>query len=132
MSELGQRRHLARERALELAYEASMKGRPFASIVSELMVSPDDYTVVILTSAEENRLRIEDLIAEYAHGWTLERLALMDRLIMTLALGELILDDAPPVAVVLDESVEFAKTYSTEDSASFVNGVLAACVEHLK
>jgi N utilization substance protein B len=56
----------------------------------------------------------------------------MDRLIMTLALGELILDDAPPVAVVLDESVEFAKTYSTENSASFVNGVLAACVEHLK
>jgi N utilization substance protein B len=109
-----------------------MKGRPFASIVSELMVLPDDYTVVILTSAEENRLRIEELIAEYAHGWTLERLALMDRLIMTLALGELILDDAPPVAVVLDESVEFAKTYSTEDSASFVNGVLAACVEHLK
>lgn len=131
MSELGQRRHLARERALELAYEATMKGRPFASIVSELMVSPGDYTVSILTSTEEHRDRIEALIAEYSREWTLDRLALMDRLIMSLALGELLMDEAPPVAVVLDESVEFAKVYSTEGSSSFVNGVLAACVEHL-
>ena len=132
MSELGQRRHLARERAVELAYEASMKDRPFSSIVSELVVSPDPYTVSILTSTEENRPRIEELIAENSHEWTLDRLALMDRLIMSLALGELLMDDAPPVAVVLDESVEFAKIYSTEGSASFVNGVLATCVANLK
>lgn len=132
MSELGQRRHLARERAIELAYEASMKDRPFSAIVSELVVSPDQYTVSILTSTEENRAQIEALITENSLEWTLDRLALMDRLIMSLALGELIMDDAPPIAVVLDESVEFAKIFSTEGSASFVNGVLAACVEHLK
>ncbi|HUY16679.1 MAG TPA: transcription antitermination protein NusB [Acidimicrobiales bacterium] len=132
MSELGQRRHLARERAIELAYESSMKDRPFSAIVSELVVSPDQYTVSILRSSEEHRDRIEALITENSLDWTLDRLALMDRLIMTLALGELIMDDAPPVAVVLDESVEFAKIFSTEGSASFVNGVLAACVEHLK
>jgi N utilization substance protein B len=132
VSELGQRRHLARERALELAYEASMKGRPFSAIVSELVIAPDQYTVSILTSTEENRPRIEELITENSIDWPLDRLALMDRLIMSLALGELIMDDAPPVAVVLDESVEFAKIYSTEGSASFVNGVLATCVEHLK
>jgi len=132
VSELGQRRHLARERAIELAYESSMKDRPFSAIVSELVVSPDQYTVSILRSSEEHRDRIEALITENSLDWTLDRLALMDRLIMTLALGELIMDDAPPVAVVLDESVEFAKIFSTEGSASFVNGVLAACVEHLK
>ncbi|MHB8380221.1 MAG: transcription antitermination factor NusB [Acidimicrobiales bacterium] len=132
MSELGQRRHLARERALELAYEASMKDRPFSAIVRELVVSPDEYTVSILTSTEENRSRIEELIAQNSLDWTLDRLALMDRLIMSLALGELIMDDAPPVAVVLDESVEFAKIFSTEGSSSFVNGVLAACVLELK
>jgi N utilization substance protein B len=45
---------------------------------------------------------------------------------MTLAVGELSLDDAPPLAVVLDEAVELAKTYSTDGSPSFVNGVLSA------
>jgi len=64
--------------------------------------------------------------------WTLERLAVIDRLVMTLALGELMLDDPPPTPVVLDEAVELAKVYSTESSASFVNGVLSACVQHLK
>jgi N utilization substance protein B len=131
VSELGQRRHLARERAIELAYEASMKDRSFGAIVGELVVSPDSYTVSILTSTEEHRARIEELITENSHEWTIDRLALMDRLIMSLALGELLMGDAPPVAVVLDESVEFAKIFSTEGSASFVNGVLAACVEHL-
>lgn len=132
MSELGRRRHQARERALELAYEASMKGRSITLIVGELLLVPDPYTVLILASADENRVRLEELINEFCHEWTLDRLAVVDRLIMTLALAELILNDPPPTAVVLDEAVELAKIYSTEESASFVNGVLAACVEHLK
>ena len=132
MSELGRRRHRARARALELAYEANMKSRAFTLIVGELPVTPDPYTVLILTSAEENRVRIEQLIQQFSREWTLDRLAVVDRLIMTLALAELILNEPPPTAVVLDEAVELAKVYSTEESASFVNGVLAACVEHLQ
>lgn len=132
MSELGKRRHRARARALELAYEANMKSRAFTLIVGELPVTPDPYTVLILTSAEVNRVRIEQLIEQFSREWTLDRLAVVDRLIMTLALAELILNEPPPTAVVLDEAVELAKVYSTEESASFVNGVLAACVEHLQ
>jgi len=66
------------------------------------------------------------------HKWSLDRIALIDRLIMIMAIGELLLDDAPPRAVVMDEAVEMAKVFSTDGSASFVNGVLAACVEHLE
>jgi N utilization substance protein B len=132
LSELGKRRHRARARALELAYEANMKSRAFTLIVGELPVTPDPYTVLILTSAEVNRVRIEQLIEQFSREWTLDRLAVVDRLIMTLALAELILNEPPPTAVVLDEAVELAKVYSTEESASFVNGVLAACVEHLQ
>lgn len=132
MSELGRRRHRARARALELAYEANMKSRAFTLIIDELRVTPDPYTVLILTSAEENRTRIEGLIQEFSREWTIDRLAIVDRLIMTLALAELILPEPPPTAVVLDEAVELAKVYSTEESAPFVNGVLAACVEHLQ
>jgi len=132
VSELGRKRHHARERALELAYEASAKSRSITSIIAEQSLPPDAYAVTILTSVEEHREHIESVIDECSLEWTLERLAVIDRLVMTLALGELMLDDPPPTPVVLDEAVELAKVYSTESSASFVNGVLSACVQHLK
>ena len=132
MSQLGRQRHHARERALELAYEASAKSRSITSIIAEQAVAPDPYAVTILNSAEEHRERIEEVIDQCSLEWTLERLAVIDRLVMTLALGELLLEDPPPTPVILDEAVELAKIYSTESSPSFVNGVLSACVQHLK
>ena len=132
MSELGAQRHHARERALEILYEATIKDRPVHVIVSELTLVPDPYTVMIVNSADEHRVRAEELISRYARDWTLERLALIDRLIMTMAIGELLLEEPPPSAVVMDEAVELAKVYSTDGSAAFVNGVLSACVENLK
>jgi N utilization substance protein B len=50
---------------------------------------------------------------------------------MTMAVGEMLMDDAPPVAVVLDEAVELAKVYSTDGSGSFVNGVLSSIAENI-
>ena len=131
MSELGHARRQARQRALELLYESSMKDRPSTIVVAEQSVAPDPYVSTLLRAVEEHRTRAEELIAQQSHQWALERIALLDRLIMTLALSELLLDDAPPVAVVLDEAVELAKIYSTDDSPSFVNGVLAGCVPFL-
>jgi len=132
VSELGQLRRHARERALELAYEASAKDRTFSEILAEQAVAPDAYTVTILKSAEHHRENIESIIERNSLDWPLDRLAIIDRLVMTLALGELMLDDPPPTPVVLDEAVELAKIYSTESSASFVNGVLSSCVQDLK
>ncbi len=132
MSELGAQRHLARERALEIFYEATLKDRDVATIVNALPVRPDDYTVALLTSAELNQERANSLISRYAIDWPLERIAIVDRLVMTLAIGELLMEEPPPMAVVLDEAVELAKVYSTEGSPSFVNGVLAACADSLK
>jgi N utilization substance protein B len=132
VSELGHHRHKARERALELAYEASAKSRSLSEILIEQSVTPDAYTVTILESAQLHRERIDEIIERNSLEWTLERLAIIDRLVMTLALAELMLDDPPPTPVVLDEAVELAKIYSTEGSASFVNGVLSACVDDLR
>lgn len=132
MSQLGRQRHHARERALELAYEANAKNRSITSIIAEQSVTPDAYSISILTSVEEHRTRIEEVIDQCSLAWTLERLAVIDRLVMTLALGELLLDEPPPTPVILDEAVELAKIYSTESSPSFVNGVLSACVRHLE
>ncbi|MHB1208291.1 MAG: transcription antitermination factor NusB [Acidimicrobiales bacterium] len=132
MGELGTQRHQARERALEILYEATIKDRPVAQIIQNLALAPDPYTVAVVTACEQHRTRAEELIVRHLEDWTLERLAVIDRLILTMAIGELLLDDPPPTPVVLDEAVELAKVYSTDGSASFVNGVLAACVDDLK
>jgi N utilization substance protein B len=131
LSDLGTKRHHARERALEIFYEATIKERSVVTVLKELPVQPDPYTILVLTSAADHQERANELISRYSIDWPLERLAVVDRLVMTLAIGEMLMDDPPPVAVILDEAVELAKVYSTEGSASFVNGVLAACAEHL-
>jgi N utilization substance protein B len=131
VSELGVQRHRSRERALEIFYEATIKGRDIATVVNQLPLRPDSYTIELLTSAEKNLATANALISQFAIDWPIERIAIVDRLVMTLAIGELLLEEAPPKAVVLDEAVELAKVYSTDGSPSFVNGVLAACAEHL-
>ena len=82
-------------------------------------------------SAEQNQQKANELISEFAVDWTLERIAIVDRLVMTMAVGEMLMENAPPKAVVLDEAVELAKVYSTDGSPSFVNGVLSSIAEKL-
>ena len=131
MSELGVARHHARERALEILYEATIKGRDVTTVLGQLPLRPEEYTITLLMSAREHQEDINGLISRFSIDWPLDRIAIVDRLVMTLAIGELLLEDAPPRAVILDEAVELAKIYSTDGSASFVNGVLSACAEHL-
>jgi N utilization substance protein B len=131
VSELGAQRHHARERALEIFYEATIKERTIAEVLNQLGIRPDEYTVAILISAEQNQQKANDLISEFAVDWTLDRIAIVDRLVMTMAVGEMLMENAPPKAVVLDEAVELAKVYSTDGSPSFVNGVLSSIAEKL-
>ena len=67
-----------------------------------------------------------------AVGWTIERMAVLDRLVLQMATCELLASSEPPVAVILDEAVELAKTFSTEDSGRFVNGVLATIAKQVR
>jgi N utilization substance protein B len=131
VSELGQNRHRARERALEIFYESTIKERPVSVVVPELRTKPDAYVLALLTSAVDHQDRANELMSEMSIDWPLERIALVDRLIMTLAVGEMLMDNAPPVAVILDEAVELAKVYSTDGSSSFVNGVLSSIAQRL-
>jgi N utilization substance protein B len=131
VSEFGRSRHQARERALEIFYESSIKGRSATIIVSELNVRPDNYVIALLTSAEQHQARADELISEFSIDWPLDRIALIDRLIMTLAIGEMLMENAPPLPVILDEAVEMAKVFSTDGSSSFVNGVLSAIAQRI-
>ena len=127
MSELGEQRHRARERALEVAYEASIKDRSAESVLTELPLQPDAYAVALLEAFEDHRVWAQEIISAHALDWQFDRMPLVDRLIMMLALCEIRMPDCPPTAVVIDEAVELAKAYSTDGSPSFVNGVLSAC-----
>jgi transcription antitermination protein NusB len=131
MSELGAQRHRARERALEIAYEATMKERAISAVLAELPLAPDDYTVDLLEKLENEKVAAEALISRFSIDWSLDRMSVVDRLIMSLAIAEFALHDAPPRAVILDEAVELAKTFSSESAPAFVNGVLSAIVDDL-
>lgn len=119
-------RREARERAIELAYEAEQRGDDVDALLAGLVLPPDDYTVTLLRAAEDHREDAERRIAQKARGWSLERMPLLDRLIMRLAVAELLTQEDVPTAVVLAEATELAGRFSTDDSSRFVNGVLAA------
>ena len=108
-----------------------MKDRPVTTVLNEQAVRPDEYAVRILTSFATHEARANELISEFSLDWPLDRIAVVDRLVMALAVSEMLMDDAPPMAVVLDESVELAKVYSTEGSGSFVNGILSSISKSL-
>ena len=122
----GATRHQSRERALSLLYEAEMKGAPRpTSCWPSCRCAPDPFARALVEAAEARTGRGRRLIAEASVGWPLDRMAVVDRLVLRLAVAELLDPEGPPVAVVIDEAVELAKTYSTDESGRFVNGILS-------
>jgi N utilization substance protein B len=129
-------RRKARKRALDVLYEADLRDLP----PSEVLVSylgriekphPDhlDYAISLVEGVAKNLDRIDELIASYAEGWTLERMPVIDRNLARIAVYELLyvpeIDD--PVAIT--EAVELAKQMSTDDSPRFLNGILGRISE---
>jgi N utilization substance protein B len=115
-----------------LLYEAELKGQSPLTVLEGLPVRPDSYVCTLLAGAEATRVEADSRITEASVGWPLERMAVIDRLVLRLAVAELLAADGPPMAVVIDEAVELVKTYSTDDSGSFVNGILATIAAEVR
>jgi transcription antitermination protein NusB len=96
------------------------------------VLEPDELTTLLVTGVERNRERLDAAIAGKSKGWTLERMPVLDLSVLRLAAFELAERPEVPVAVVLDEAVELAKRFSTDDSGRFVNGVLSALKDELR
>jgi N utilization substance protein B len=122
----------ARERALELLYEAEAKSSSVADVLAALPVVPDSYAVDVVTGVSEHGEQIDSLFGRLAPDWPLARLAAVDRAVLRVGIYELSQRPDVPTAVILDEAVELAKRYSTEESGRFVNGVLAAAARELR
>jgi N utilization substance protein B len=129
-------RRKARKRALDVLYEADLRGLPAAEVLDQYVERLErphpehlGYAVRLVRGVEEHRDRIDELIASYAEGWTLERMPPVDRNLARIAVYELLYVDEIDDPVAITEAVELARQLSTEDSPRFLNGVLARIAE---
>ena len=122
-------RSKARKRAVDILFEADLRGEDPVTLVAGRIGSADvppvnDYTVTLVEGVTAHQARIDDLISEHAEGWTLQRMPAVDRAVLRIGLYELLWATDVPDAVAIDEAIELAKGLSTDDSPRFVNGVL--------
>jgi N utilization substance protein B len=90
----------------------------------ELPAEMKGYGMSLVDLVQEHRAELENTISEKAHGWDLDRMALLDRIILCIALAELQYKPDVPVKVVLEEAVQISNKFSTADSSRFINGIL--------
>jgi N utilization substance protein B len=128
---IGSRRE-ARETALGLLYEADVRGEDPAEALARQVAEPVPYARDLVAGVSSHLDEIDDRLRGASRGWTLERMAVLDRAVLRLATYELAYCPEVPTGVVVDEAVELAKQYSTEDSGRFVNGVLGALARDLR
>jgi N utilization substance protein B len=129
------RRRRAREAALQILYQWEIAGGEIAGATEtyfdlqwpdEGRPPPDVRTFAAELARDTVRrlTAIDGLIAETTERWRPERMPVLDRLILRMAICELMRDPATPAAVVINEALELARTFSTEESVKFVNGML--------
>lgn len=125
----------ARRRALDMLFESEQREVPTAEILalhranSDRPVNP--YTVEILNGVDAHREEIDEYLATYAQGWTLERMPSVDRNVLRIGVWELLYNDDTPDKVALSEAVAMVRELSTDESPTFVNGLLGR-IEKLK
>lgn len=124
-------RSRARKRAVDILFEADLRGLDPLALLAERMGSPGgppvtEYTATLVRGVAEHQEEIDRLLADHAHGWTLPRMPAVDRAVLRLGVFELLFSDEVDDAVAIDEAIELAKLLSTEESPRFINGVLGA------
>lgn len=130
-------RHRAREAALQILYQWEIGGRAadksadtfFTRQWPDTDAPPDElraFATRLAVDTVDRMADIDPLIAATAERWRPERMAVLDRLILRMAVCEMLRDRDTPAAVVINESLELARTFSTEESVKFINGMLDA------
>jgi transcription antitermination protein NusB len=122
-------RSKARKRALDILFEAELRGLPTLQLLSERQsvgdVPVQPYAAELVRGVATHSERIDELISWNLVDWTLERMPAVDRNVLRIGVYELLWADGVPDGVAISEAVALAQDLSTDNSASFVNGVLA-------
>jgi N utilization substance protein B len=126
-------RNTARKRAFQILFEGDQRDVDVQTVLADWIRHSrtdtrqppvSEFTMELVEGYAKHARRIDELISQYAVDWTLDRMPVVDRNILRLGAYELIWVDGTPDAVVLDEAVQLAKEFSTDDSPAFVNGLL--------
>ncbi|MFP3712272.1 transcription antitermination factor NusB [Puerhibacterium sp. TATVAM-FAB25] len=125
----------ARKRAVDILFESEQRGLEPLVLLRDRVAQPrteaavPQYTVDLVEGVTGHRERIDELLETYSHGWTLERMPAVDRALLRIGTWEILFNDEVPDAVAVDEAVDLAASLSTDDSPSFVNGLLGRIVD---
>jgi N utilization substance protein B len=126
-------RSKARKRAVDVLFEADQRGLDPVTVLAGRLAQADppvhEYTVTLVEGVLARRERIDELLSTYAQGWTLERMPAVDRAVLRLGAWEILYSDDVPDAVAVDEAVELSRSLSTDESPSFVNGLLGRLLQ---
>jgi N utilization substance protein B len=130
-------RSAARQRALEVLYQADLLDQPISTVLARelndpLRQRPVAYTIELVGGVDGRLAELDERIGAAAERWSVDRMPLVDRNLLRLATFELLSSVDVPTAVILDEAVELAKLLSTEDSGRFVNGVLGRIAREVR
>lgn len=128
-------RSKARKRAVDILYSSDVVGKPLSEAIAAASIravgEPDRqaswlYAREILTGYSDHADVVDELISSYSRNWPLNRMPAVDRAILRVAAWEIVYNDAVPHEVAISEAVNLASQLSTDESAPFVNGVLAS------
>ena len=128
-------RSKARKRALDILFEAEQRGINADTLLAQRIEKPvtehalNEYSVEIVRGVVDKWIPINELLASYSQGWTIERMPAVDRAILRIGAWEVVYSDAVPDGVAISEAVALATSLSTDDSPTFVNGLLARLAE---
>jgi N utilization substance protein B len=125
-------RSKARKQALDLLYEGDIRSTSAAVILEGRVIDESeadarpirDFTRELIAGVTANQRKIDELITTYAQGWDMDRLAAVDRNILRLAIFEIVWSDELADSIAIDEALTLAKDLSTDESASFIHGLL--------
>jgi transcription antitermination protein NusB len=123
----------ARKRALDILFESELRGRSALDTLAERLAAGDppvpEYSVMLVEGTTSHLGRLDELLSTYSRGWSLERMPGVDRNLLRLGLFEMLYVDDVPDEVAISEAVQLAGDLSTDESSSFVNGLLARVLE---
>lgn len=125
-------RHKARAIALQALYEVNSVGHDVEKVLPRLLEESGlsgenaDFARGLVIGVLQNKKKIDRHIENFAPAWPVEQIPTVDRNILRLAIFEILLDNSVPVKVAINEAVELAKTFGSDSSSRFVNGVLGS------
>ena len=126
-------RSKARKRALDVLYESEVRGLPVGGTLGDRVADNDppvnEFTVALVEGVAKHIEQIDELLETHSVGWTLDRMPAVDRNILRIGAYELLYDDQVPDVVAVSEAVALARDLSTDESPTFVNGLLARLLQ---